>query len=169
MIVNQGIGETEVQKFIDELIEFLVDEAPKPDWLLNERCLDLVTGEISAAWIEVISPIEIVESIRDFIYSEEIECIADDKKIEIVRHLAMNDEDDPSHTALCKVNHSDGRVFYMPVECCSPEYELTLEIDSSFKDIKNRYIQINQSSTTRPDGSPLSDAEILKLWDKAVM
>ena len=26
-----------------------------------------------------------------------------------------------------------------------------------------------REGTTRPDGSPLSDAEILKLWDKAVM
>ncbi|MDG0996603.1 MAG: hypothetical protein P8O97_05610 [Gammaproteobacteria bacterium] len=26
-----------------------------------------------------------------------------------------------------------------------------------------------REGTTSPDGSPLSDAEILKLWDKAVM
>lgn len=160
----KDIDDKYMQKLIDELIEFLLKEIERPVWLDNKEMLDCITYEIATRWITTISKIDIIERIE--IEMEWLENQTDEKKISIITDI-INEDDDICHITICKVMHSDKRIFYIPVDCCFHEKELVYEIDSSLEHIINRYTQILRPNTSNHDGSPLNDAEILALYDKA--
>ena len=160
----KDIDDKYMQKLIDELIEFLLKETERPDWLNEKEVLDCITYEIATRWITTISQIDIIEMIENEM--EWLENQTDEKKISIIADI-INEDDDICHSSICKVMHSDERIFYIPVNCCFHEKELVYEIDSSLGHIINRYTQILRPNTTNHDGSPLNDAEILALYDKA--
>ena len=160
----KNIDDKYMQELIDVLIEFLLKEIERPDWLDNKEMLDCITYEIANRWITTISQIDIIEMIENEM--EWLENQTDEKKISIITDI-INEDDDICHITICKVMHSDKRIFYIPVDCCFHEKELVYEIDSSLEHMINSYTQILRPHTTNIDGSPLNDALILALYEKA--
>ena len=160
----RDIDDKHLQKLIDELIRFLLKETERPDWLNNKEMLDYITYEIDTRWRTTISQIDIIEMIENEM--EWLENQTDEKKISIIRDM-INEDDDICHSSICKVMHSDKRIFYIPVDCCFHEKELVYEIDSSLEHMINSYTQILRPYTTNIDGSPLNGAQILSLYREA--
>lgn len=159
----RDIDDKYMQKLIDELIEFLLKEIERPVWLDNKEILDCITYEIVTRWITTISKIDIIE--RIVIEMEWLENQTDEKKISIITDI-INEDDDICHSSICRVMHSDKRIFYIPVDCCFHEKELVYEIDSALEHIINKYTQILRPNTTNNNGSPLNDEQILTLYEK---
>lgn len=162
------INDQHMQELIDELIKFLLKEIDRPDWLDKKEILDCVTYEINTCWIYTIPHIDIIERLEDEI--DRLKNRTDREKISIIRDIinaVINENDGPAHYAICKVTHSDERIFYIPINCCFHEYELVFEIDSSLENIRNKYTRIQKPNIFNNNGSPLNDVQILALYEKA--
>jgi hypothetical protein len=79
----KDIDDKYMQKLIDELIEFLLKETERPDWLNEKEVLDCITYEIATRWITTISQIDIIEMIENEM--EWLENQTDEKKYLLLR------------------------------------------------------------------------------------
>ena len=79
----KDIDDKYMQKLIDELIEFLLKETERPDWLNEKEVLDYITYEIATRWITTISQIDIIEMIENEM--EWLENQTDEKKYLLLR------------------------------------------------------------------------------------
>ena len=161
----------DIQDMINQLIEHFLDGKPKPSWFENEDGLRWFQDEVGPYEGDVISAMDI---------ENELDCLTDDyknisdiEKINEVRATFNDLESVTSHYILInRVEHSDKRSVFLRVELYEGPGDNPVFVPEAYTsrdEIIVDTILKYREGTTRPDGSPLSDAEILKLWDKAVM
>ena len=168
-------NEDHLQIYIDELIDYGLDQSCRPDWI---DCEDFT---IKLAWILCenqtfhTSPLhDIIQEIQCF---DETDFTSKKQKIIAVRRLIEEPEVETEIIGIADIVSSRNQEYYAPFyipEWKDGEIESSITmIDSSFKCYKNKKKVLNQllheyrPRTTKPNGKPLSDKEILSLWDEA--
>jgi len=161
----------DIQDMINQLIEHFIDGKSKPSWFENKDALRWFQDEVGPYDGDVISALDV---------DAELECLTDDyknisdiEKINIVRAEFDDLESMTSHYILInRVEHSDGRSVFLRIELYEGPGDNPVFVPEAYTsrdEIIVDTILNYREGTTKPDGNPLSDAEILKLWDKVVM
>ena len=161
----------DIQDMINQLIEHFIDGKSKPSWFEDKDALRWFQDEVGPYDGDVISALDV---------DAELECLTDDyknisdiEKINIVRAEFDDLESMTSHYILInRVEHSDGRSVFLRIELYEGPGDNPVFVPEAYTsrdEIIVDTILNYREGTTKPDGNPLSDAEILKLWDKVVM
>lgn len=154
------------QKYIDQLIEHEVDGKPAPEWFADGMTMATIEDYICSGVEESVYPMDIWEELCNYI--DELNTLSRDEKIEYISKIIEEYEHPDEVINICGLDHSDGRRFYTSVFVysfkCPPDWNN--DFFTTLEDIK---IAINleyRPDTVKPDGSNLSDEDILALLDK---
>ena len=164
-------NEDNLQEYIDELIDYGLEKIAEPSWIHDEEFTYKLAWRLCEHQEFHTSPLhDIIGEIQCLVESD---FTSKKQKIIAVRGLIEEPEIDAEIIGITPIINSRNRKFfasfYIP-DIRDNEIDM---IDSSFKCDKdekralNQLLQEYRPRTLKPNGKPLSDKEILSLWNEA--
>lgn len=162
-------------KYSDELVEWLLDGEPRPDWTRDPRTRGYFEFTVSLMELPDYYQYEInIVSEIDRVNKAQGSTLTDDQKLIEFNKIVSDSEpkDLRGHGYahyLSKIEHSDGRKIYVGF------INIENMIDGAAKWTRRFYLTLDEAlkaerraclgSAINKDGTPLSNEDIIKLWN----
>ena len=169
-------NEDHLQIYIDELIDNGLDHSCRPDWMDCEEFRTSVSYElVDLSLHDHVFPVDILQELWGVCTARNE--LDDIDMIKLARSIIeeSNNKEYDDFVAIFELENTNKETFYTSIffsaDCIpmSPSYtahDRYIKSHKSLDVLKNDLILKLRPMTTKPDGSPLSDREILSLWDE---